>query len=532
MTEPHDPIHPLDGVEPTGTWDDVVARAAGPADTPLAAIGDHRRGRRILAAAATVVVLAAVAGGIAIANRGDDDGQQAVHAAEATGDAPTKIWGRRWAVTAIERRSKPVTVVPAADVSHGGQANVPLVLDASQDGILRFNGCNGAGGQAHLDGDRIQADGAWNSTVMGCMGEDGPRLIDQDEWLGSFLRHEPVVRVSGDALVLTNEDGDRVELVDAATFAATPDLWGRTFAVERIFYSSGEVPAARGSGPSPIEISFVLASPERPAGKEDGHLDVSLCDGSTAPVSTRRTYLVTGTVSAPGCADDPTNELWSLLSSEPMLQQRGDRIWISQGASSLQAVEVRSGEVGATTTSEASITATTGRADPATTTSVGSSDATTTTVADPTTTTSTLPTDTIPFGPGGSAADADFFGFEWIVVKVVENGTERSFPGAVVDTRTYGRVSVTGCNGAGGAMHLVDHSPTQGQTRLVSDGGWAHTDMACVPTDGKPDLMARDDFFDQFLAAGPTLSAFGLISGQGYTLSLFVGDSQVDLRHG
>ncbi|MGI8755642.1 MAG: META domain-containing protein [Acidimicrobiales bacterium] len=145
---------------------------------------------------------------------------------------------------------------------------------------------------------------------------------------------------------------------------------------------------------------------------------------------------------------------------------------------------------------------------------------TTTTVPGPTVPAKPPSTTTITDGSGGGSADG-FFGYEWHVVSVAGEGANREFRGAVVDTRTAGVVTISGCNGAGGAMRLEGD-------RLVKNGDWAHTAMACLPTGDGEDLMAQDAWYEAFLTDGPTVAAPP--DGFGSAIILDTGTATVHLE--
>jgi hypothetical protein len=150
-----------------------------------------------------------------------------------------------------------------------------------------------------------------------------------------------------------------------------------------------------------------------------------------------------------------------------------------------------------TTTSPLATTSTTESPSSTPSTTGPPSTTTTTTVAPsmpPTTTT------TIPPMPAPIAADT-LMGRQWTVTQITDAGSAQPYEGATIDARTPGWVDVPGCNGAGGAMRFEGD-------RLLKDGEWVHTVMACVPPpgSGKPDLMAQDAWFESFLASGPTVT--------------------------
>jgi heat shock protein HslJ len=118
------------------------------------------------------------------------------------------------------------------------------------------------------------------------------------------------------------------------------------------------------------------------------------------------------------------------------------------------------------------------------------------------------PVTTTTFPAIAQQADGLFFGHYWQVSQMTDGRSDPGFSGAVVDTSQVGQVTVRGCNGAGGAMHLDGD-------RLRVGGPWVHTAMGCVSTDGTDRSMQQDEWFDSFLRAEPTVA----VSGRNATLT-------------
>ncbi|QXC60113.1 META domain-containing protein [Aquihabitans sp. G128] len=104
--------------------------------------------------------------------------------------------GQDWQVTAI-------TVDGADRPVLGDQDGNPLVLDLTALGRVGFNGCNGGGADAHVDGGKLVVGGVV-STKLACSGPDGEALMAQDAWFGSFLEGDPELAVDGGTLTLTS----------------------------------------------------------------------------------------------------------------------------------------------------------------------------------------------------------------------------------------------------------------------------------------------------------------------------------------
>lgn len=184
--------------EPTG-W---LAAVELPEPPPASIAGSAGRSRRPLVAALAVLVAAAVLGAWFAASRDDEvapgtDGGRSEEPA-------ASFWGHRWQVVSIREGDSARTLA-----SVGGQ---PVVLDASTEGQLSYNGCNGGGGTGRLDGDRLLVT-ELVSTEMACTDAEGEALMAQDAWLASFLMAGPNVAIDAEKLTLTT-DGATVELTD------------------------------------------------------------------------------------------------------------------------------------------------------------------------------------------------------------------------------------------------------------------------------------------------------------------------------
>lgn len=121
--------------------------------------------------------------------------RKAVVSVPGAGDQPFGIWGGHWQVESITEGGEDRPVVNAQD-------GVPLWLDASTEGRVAFNGCNGAGGEATVDDDRLLVGELGPSTDMAC---GAPGLMEQEEWLGRFLLAGPTIEIEADQLTLSTD---------------------------------------------------------------------------------------------------------------------------------------------------------------------------------------------------------------------------------------------------------------------------------------------------------------------------------------
>lgn len=96
----------------------------------------------------------------------------------------------------------------------------------------------------------------------------------------------------------------------------------------------------------------------------------------------------------------------------------------------------------------------------------------------------------------------DVWGYQWELRAITPADSLEGKPLAllpdgtkpVIDTTMPEVLTISGCNGAGGAVHL------DGDV-LVAKGPWMQTKMVCAP-----DLMDQEQFLVDFLESGPTVS--------------------------
>jgi heat shock protein HslJ len=120
--------------------------------------------------------------------------------------------GREFVSSAVEGRQ----------VVHGSQ--IRLTFD---DSLGASGGCNYLDFSYWLDGDRVMIS-QWGSTAMACK---PAALMEQDDWLASFLTSVPTVALDGDTLTIT---GDNAVITLLDDEVAEPDraLEGTTWVLE------------------------------------------------------------------------------------------------------------------------------------------------------------------------------------------------------------------------------------------------------------------------------------------------------------
>ncbi len=160
-----------------------------------------------------------------------DDAEVHLREAAPADRAPAEIdggfWGSRWQVLEVD----PLDPALPADLA-GDVVADRFALDATVAGQVSFDGCNGGGGDASLDGDVLEVS-PMSSTEMACGGPDGEALMAWDRWMADFLTSGPTVAVDGDDLTLTGTDatvrlrrlGDPVAATPGSSFgdAGDPD---------------------------------------------------------------------------------------------------------------------------------------------------------------------------------------------------------------------------------------------------------------------------------------------------------------------
>ena len=113
---------------------------------------------------------------------------------------------------ALEGREFVSSEVEGHDLVEGSQIRLTFYPDYIEGSA----GCNFLEFTWSLDGDRLVIT-EWLMTTMGCE----PALMEQDDWLASFVTAGPTVALAGDTLTLTG-DAAAITLVDDEV--AEPDL--------------------------------------------------------------------------------------------------------------------------------------------------------------------------------------------------------------------------------------------------------------------------------------------------------------------
>jgi hypothetical protein len=189
----HEALRAIDQVDPPDQWQDILHRAKDGDGQRSSGGAPSRRHRAALSLLATAAVILVVIAAIVVINR-DDRVRRPTKTGSTTAprpDTPAAIIGRSYRVGQLTDAG--------VDLPLAGLAPPTFTFDGTK---VNINGCNGAGGPAHLDGARLMTASGFH-TARGCE----QALMDQDGWFQSFLEAGPTVTVSGANAVL--EAGDR-----------------------------------------------------------------------------------------------------------------------------------------------------------------------------------------------------------------------------------------------------------------------------------------------------------------------------------
>ncbi|MEO6989094.1 MAG: META domain-containing protein [Aquihabitans sp.] len=187
-----DDIWTTSDAEPAATTD------LAPADEP------GGRGFWTVGRAVLVLVVAVAVGALAywVVSRGDDDTVNASGDMAPSNEIPaTDLWGRNWEVVRLEMGAEnPVSW-------QKGDTATALYVDFTEQGQVRYTGCNGGAGSATLTGGVLTA-ADLVSTEMACEGDEGQQLLAYDAWMAGFLTEGALVAFDDDGmLVLAGPDG-------------------------------------------------------------------------------------------------------------------------------------------------------------------------------------------------------------------------------------------------------------------------------------------------------------------------------------
>jgi heat shock protein HslJ len=210
-----------------------------------------------------------------------------------------------------------------------GGVDEPLVADSRirltfEDGNLGASaGCNQMGGTYTLDGDTLQV-GMMSTTEMAC----DPPLMNQDQWLASFLGSGPTLTLTGNDLVLTS--GDVVlTLLDEEEAAPDAELVTTVWVLDSII-DGDAVSSVPGDVFSTIEFAADGSVTVRP-GCNNGMGNYTV-DGNTitfGPIATTR-------MACGGDADVVEQAVLSVLGSGPLtFVIDGSRLTLQASASGL-----------------------------------------------------------------------------------------------------------------------------------------------------------------------------------------------------
>lgn len=440
-------------------------------------------------------------------------------------DEPSSVLGRRWAVrkTVEYQGGGPITETTPAN-------GEPLVIDFGAADLVAYIGCGRElRASAKVEGDTVAV--VWSSDPSPSGGSCGVLSFAS---AATVLESQPVIEVRDRSLILRSSTGSvEATLVDdsdggTSRGGATEAFWGRRWTVvERFDVGGAALPLVDGfRGATPVLDSRDEGTISLTAGCYGTGANVTLADSRL----TITEILPQAAVKLP-CADDQlAQDEWfgALLAESPAVSVRGPRLTLTTASGKrveLLDIEGIDGDT-ATTFMPPGVAETTPPTDPGGPPSGPGTPPGPNTSSDPSGSTGSpvLPkTPSAPPSDRGTAlaseqADGKFLGHHWVVERIdVDGGSDPGFGGAVVDASRAGQVTVSGCNGAGGAMRLDGD-------RLRADGEWNHTLMGCMSADGADQSMAQDEWFDSFLSAAPTVS----VSGR--TATLTTSDATVSLR--
>lgn len=134
------------------------------------------------------------------------------------------------------------TSVTAQGIDRPLVAGTRITLRLSPDGALRAQaGCNHIGGTARIEDGHLLLD-AVSMTEIGCPAD----LMEQDQWLATFLSSNPTWQLAGDDLVLTSGDV-KVTFVDRRVADPDRPLYGTEWVVTTLINgdAASSVPTAR-----------------------------------------------------------------------------------------------------------------------------------------------------------------------------------------------------------------------------------------------------------------------------------------------
>lgn len=277
------------------------------------------------------------------------------------------------------------------------------------------------------------------------------------------------------AIFVLGDDGDDDNVsTDDGTEVTVGDVWGHRWEVERI----------------QADDDAAAASWSRTAGEDPRYLDLTVegqirfngCNGGSGPAVLADGILeVRDMISTQMACTGPDGErlmaydqwMAAFLQSGPTVSRDGDELVLAGADGTIQLSKSAAGDPSADT-------------DPSNT-------------VDPDTPVSSGPDETE--SPAVEPAALGLWGHRW-EVRMVLDADNQPRPlvlsvgdvKPVVDSTVEGNLTISGCNGAGGAVRLEGD-------RLVADGDWAHTRMACAE-----DVMEQEQYFETFLSSGPTVS--------------------------
>ena len=139
------------------------------------------------------------------------------------------------------------------------------------DSLSAWAGCNDLDFTWSLDGDRLVIT-ELGSTATGCP----PALMEQDDWLVSFLTAGPSVALDGDTLILT-DDGAVITLLDDEVAEPDRPLNSTTWELTGLINAPTTAPAP---GPPPPTINFAAGQVDIDTGCNTGEATYEAANGT------------------------------------------------------------------------------------------------------------------------------------------------------------------------------------------------------------------------------------------------------------
>ncbi|HZB41545.1 MAG TPA: META domain-containing protein [Ilumatobacter sp.] len=219
---------------------------------------------------------------------------------------------------AIESREFVSSHVEGYELVEGSQIRLTF-----GDWLAASGGCNYLDFTWSLDGDRLVIP-EWGTTDMAC---EPAALMDQDDWLLSFLTTGPTVALEGDTLTLTGDDAV-ITLLDDEVVDADRPLDGTTWALTDLINAPATAPAAGTEAPM---INFAAAEVDIDTGCNTGRATYDADAGTLTIASIRLTRTA--------CTDQDTTAreaaVLAVLEGTSTYEIEGDELTITNGDTGL-----------------------------------------------------------------------------------------------------------------------------------------------------------------------------------------------------